>query len=170
MRGSMKRASVFGTIFLALFGLPFLGMGLAFMFQSASRGGTQGWMGTIFGLFFACIGLLVIAMAVLGFRIGKQQDAAKAANSDKPWLWRKDWAEGRANGGDPRANIAAWVFAAFWDVMSSLVVYMALPKLFQGGDPKAILAAIFPLAGIFITAFAVRGTLRLWRYGRTAFL
>ena len=77
---TMKRASIFAAIFLGLFGLPFLGMGLAFMFQSASRGGTQGWMGAIFGLFFACIGLLLITMAVVGVRISKQQDAARAAN------------------------------------------------------------------------------------------
>ena len=165
----MKRASIFGAIFLALFGLPFLGMGLAFMFQSASRGGTQGWMGAIFGLFFACIGLLLIAMAVAGVRIGKQQDAVRAANPDKPWLWRKDWAEGRANGRDPRANITAWVFTAFWDVMSVFLAFTVLPKLLKGEDLKAILAAVFPLAGIIITAFAIRGTLRIWRYGRTSF-
>jgi hypothetical protein len=165
----MKRASIFAAICLGLFGLPFLGMGLAFMFQSASRGGTQGWMGAIFGFFFACIGLLLIAMAVAGVRISKQQDAARAANPDKPWLWRKDWAEGRANGRDPRANITAWVFTAFWDVMSALVAFTVLPNLIKDGDLKVILAATFPLAGIFITAFAARGTLRIWRYGRTSF-
>jgi hypothetical protein len=165
----MKRASIFAAIVLGLFGLPFLGMGLAFTFQSPSRGGTQGWMGAIFGLFFACIGLLLITMAVAGFRMGEQQDAARSANPDKPWLWRKDWAEGRANGSDPRANISAWVFTAFWDAMSAFVAFTVLPKLLKDGDPKTILAAIFPLAGIFITAFAVRSTLRIWRYGRTSF-
>ena len=165
----MKRASIFAAIFLGLFSLPFLGMGLAFMFQSASRGGTQGWMGAIFGLFFACIGLLLMTAAIMGVRMGKQQDAARSANPDKPWLWRKDWAEGRANGGDPRANITAWVLTAFWDVMSAFIAFTVLPKLLRDGDPKILLVAIFPLARIFITGFAIRATLRIWRYGRTAF-
>jgi len=165
----MKRASIFAAILPSIFGLPFLGMGLVFMFQSALRGGTQSWMGITFGLLFACIGLLLITMAVVGVRTGKQQDAARAANPDKPWLWRKDWAEGRVNGGDPRATITAWVFTAFWDVISAFLAFTVLPKLLKDSDPKAILGAIFPLAGILITGFAVRGTLRIWRYGRTSF-
>ena len=82
-------------------------------------------------------------MAVVGSRISKQQEAVKAANPDKPWLWRKDWAEGKANGGDPRANITAWVLTAFWDFMSALVAFKVLPKLLKNGDPKALLAAYF---------------------------
>lgn len=165
----MQRASIFATIFLMVFASPFLGMGLFFAFTAASRGGPQAWVGILFGLFFACIGSGLMIAAIGGYRLLKQQDAVRAANPDKPWLWRKDWAEGRATGGDPRANITAWVFTGFWDVMSGFVALTVLPKLLRDGDPKALLAAIFPLAGIFITAFAVRGTLRIWRYGRTSF-
>jgi hypothetical protein len=165
----MKGASISGAIVLTLFGLPFLGMGVAFMWQSAGRGASQGWIGVIFGAFFAGIGLLLITAAVEGVRMGKQQAATRAANPDKPWLWRKDWAEGRANGGDPRANIAAWIFTAFWDVLSGMFAFTVLPKLLNAGDPKAILAAILPLAGIAITAFTLRGTMRIRKYGRTSF-
>ena len=165
----MRGYSVVAAIFLSLFGLPFLGMGLFFAFTSFLRGGPQGWMGVVFGLFFACIGLGLIIASVVGFRISKQQDELKAANPDKPWLWRKDWAEGRANGGDPRANITAWVFTGFWDLLSVLIAFNVLPKAVESGDPKALLILLLPAAGIFITALAVRGTLRIWRYGRTSF-
>lgn len=126
-------------------------------------------MGSLFGLFFACIGVLFLTAAFLGVRKGKQQDAARAANPDKPWLWRKDWAEEKVKGGDPRANITAWVFTAFWDVMSVFLAFTVLPGLLRESDPKVILVAIFPLAGVFITGFAVRGSLRIWRYGTTSF-
>ena len=165
----MRSSSIIGAILLTLFGLPFLGMGLFFAFASASRGGPQAWIGVVFGLFFACIGLGLMSASIVGVRISKQQDELKAANPDKPWLWRKDWAEGRANGGDPRANITAWVFTGFWDFVSIFVASNVLPKLLKDGDPKALLVLIFPLAGVFITALAVRGTLRIWRYGRTSF-
>src|ERR1700688_114775 len=103
----MRSSSMIAAIFLALFGLPFLGMGLFFAFASASRGGPQAWIGVVFGLFFACIGLGLMSASIVGARISKQLDELKATNPDKPWLWRKDWAEGKANGGDPRANITA---------------------------------------------------------------
>jgi len=165
----MRSSSIIPVVFLTLFGLPFLCMGLLFAYTSASRGGPQAWIGVIFGLFFACIGLGLMSMGVLGARISKQQEEVKAANPGKPWLWRKDWAEGRANGADPRANVTAWVFAGLWDFLSAVVAFSALPKLLKNSDPKVLLFLIFPLAGVFITAFAVRGTLRIWRYGRTWF-
>ncbi len=165
----MQRSSIFGAIFLALFGTPFLGMGLFFAFQSASRGGPQAWVGILIGLFFACIGLGLIVGSIAGLRISKQQAAVQAANPDKPWLWRKDWAEGKAQGRDPRANVTAWFFTVFWDVISGFVTVTAMPKLLMDRDPKVFLVAIFPLAGIILTAFTVRGTLRIWRYGRTVF-
>ena len=165
----MRSSSLLGAILLALFGLPFLGMGLFFAFVSASRGGPQAWIGVVFGLFFACIGLGLMSTSIVGLRISKQQDELKAANPDKPWLWRKDWAEGRANGGDPRANITAWVFTGFWDFVSIFVASNVLPKLLKNGDPKALLVLIFPIVGVFITALTLRGTLRIWRYGRTSF-
>jgi hypothetical protein len=165
----MRSSSIIGAILLTLFGLPFLGMGLFFASVSASRGGPQAWIGVVFGLFFACIGLGLMSASIVGVRLSKQQDELKAANPDKPWLWRKDWAEGRANGGDARTNITAWVLTGFWDFVSIFVASNVLPKLLRNGDPKALLVLIFPLAGVFITALAVRGTLRIWRYGRTTF-
>ncbi len=165
----MRSSSIIGAIFLTLFGLPFLSMGLFFAFASASRGGPQSWIGVVFGLFFACIGLGLISLSIVGVWISKQQDALKAANPDKPWLWRKDWAGGRANGRDPRANITAWVFTGFLDLMSVLVAFSVLPELLKNGDPKALLALILPLAGLIITALTIRGTLRIWRYGKTSF-
>lgn len=165
----MQRASIFATVFLLVFASPFLGMGLFFAFTAASRGGPQASIGVIMGLFFACIGAGLMAAAIGGYRLLKQQDAMRAANPDKPWLWRKDWAEGRATGGDPRANITAWVFTAFLDAISLFIAVTVLPKLLQDGDPKVLLVLILPLAGVIVTAFTIRGTLRIWRYGRTSF-
>ena len=165
----MQRNSIVGAVFLSLFGMPFLGMGLFFAYTAASRGGSQAAIGVTLGLFFACIGAGLIVAAIGGYRLLNQQNATRAANPDKPWLWRKDWAEARVKGGDPRSNITLWVFTAFWDFISAFVAFNVLPKLLQSGDPKALLVLIFPLAGVIVTTVAVRGTLRIWRYGRTAF-
>ena len=166
----MHRSNLAGAVFLGLFGLPFAGMGLAFAF-TAARSGTNmpGLFGILFGAFFACIGFGLMAVAVFGYRKANQQSALEEATPDKPWLWREDWASGRASGGDPKANITMWVFAAFWDLISIAATAAVLPKLLNGGDLRASLVLVFPLAGIFITAMAIRGTIRIQRFGPTSF-
>jgi hypothetical protein len=166
----MQRPSIAGSLFLGIFGLPFAGMGLVFAFVSL-RAGTNmpGLAGFVFGMFFACIGFGLIAAAIFGYRKLNQQADLRDASPDKPWVWREDWAAGRANGSDPRANITLWVFTAFWDFISITIAVSVLPRLLAQGDLRALLVLIFPIAGIFITGFAVRGTLRTMRYGRTSF-
>ena len=165
----MQRNSIAGAVFVSLFAMPFLGMGLFFAYTSASRGGPQAGLGVTLGLFFACIGGVLIVAAISGYRLLKQQAATRAANPDKPWLWRNDWAEARVKGSDPRANITLWVVTAFWDFISGFLTFGVLPKLLAGNDPKALLLLAFPVVGVILTAFAVRGTLRVRRYGRTTF-
>ena len=166
----MQRSNLAGAIFLGLFGLPFAGMGLAFAF-TAARSGTNmpGLIGVLFGAFFACIGFGLMTAAVVGYKKANQQSALEEATPDKPWLWREDWASGRANGGDPKANITMWVFTAFWDFISIAATVAVFPKLVNGGDLRALLVFLFPVAGIFITAMAVRGTIRIQRFGPTSF-
>jgi len=166
----MQRSNLAGAIFLGLFGLPFTGMGLAFAF-TAARSGTNmpGLIRVLFGAFFACIGFGLMTAAVVGYKKANQQSALEEATPDKPWLWREDWASGRANGGDPKANITMWVFTAFWDFISIAATVAVFPKLVNGGDLRALLVFLFPVAGIFITAMAVRGTIRIQRFGPTSF-
>ncbi len=165
----MPRYSIAGAVILSLFATPFVAIGLFFAYTAATRGGPQGWVGVLFGVVFACIGIGLITLAVGGLRYSKQQAALRATNPDKPWLWRKDWADARVYGGSPRTNITVWVFTAIWDFICGFLTFGILPKLLQGGDPRALIVLIFPIAGLFITGFAIRGTLRIRRYGRTSF-
>ena len=168
----MQRPSIAGTVILCLFGLPFAGLGLFFAVVSASppnSGKPNAWIGVALGLLFTCIGFGLMAAALFGYRKAKQQSDLQDANPDTPWIWKPDWAAGRANGSNVNANIVAWVFTAIWDAISFPLAITLLPKLLSQGDLRALLVLIFPLAGIAMTAFAVRGTLRALRYGRTAF-
>jgi hypothetical protein len=166
----MQRPSIAGSVFIGIFGLPFAGMGLAFAILSArSATNMVGWVGIIFGLFFACIGFGLMAGAVFGYKKLSQQAALQEASPDKPWVWREDWAAGRANGSDPRVNITVWFFTLFWDFISIFISGAVLPKLLAQGDLRAVLVLIFPIAGVLITGFAIRGTMRTMRYGRTSF-
>ena len=169
----MQTGSKIGFAIVGIFGIPFLLMGLFFAAttgQAASNGnGPIAYAGVMFGLFFAAIGLGLIALAIGGYKSALRKDAIKSANPDSPWLWREDWATGKSNGKSSAANITLWVFAIFWDVISFTVAAIVMPKLISTGDLRMLLVFLFPLIGTILTAIAVVGTIRARRFGRTSF-
>ena len=59
----------------------------------------------------------------------------------------------------------AWVFTAFWNLISSPVGFLGVRAAIQEGKPAALLALLFPLVGIGLLIWAVRSTLRYRKYG-----
>jgi hypothetical protein len=169
---NMQKASLGGAIFLSLFGLPFLVMGLVFaskMLDAARTGSQPGAvLGVVFGGFFVCIGLGLMALAVTSYRGARRQQAKVAAGPGSPWLWRDDWAAGRSNGKNIGGNVALWGFAIFWDAISFPAAALALPKA-MAGNLVLLIVLIFPLVGIILTVAAALGTMRARRFGRTSF-
>lgn len=168
----MQKSSIFGAIFLGLFGLPFLGFGVVFMvkmMQVAATGtNPNAYLGVAFGLVFACIGLGLEALAVASVRYSKKQAAVVAANPGAPWMWRDDWAAGRADGKRAAANVTFWVFAGFWDLISFPAAAAAIPKI-TAGQTQLLFVMIFPIIGIGLTSFAALSTMRSRRFGQTSF-
>lgn len=168
----MQKASIAGSIFIGIFGIPFFALGLLFaskMADAARQGSDKGaYLGIAFGTLFACIGLGLMALAIGTYRYGKKQQALVTAHPGAPWLWRSDWAAGRSKGNSGTGNIALWVFAIFWDAISFPAAALTLPKL-MAGDLRLIFVMIFPVVGIILTVVAVIGTMRAQRFGGTSF-
>lgn len=59
----------------------------------------------------------------------------------------------------------AWVFTAFWNLISFPVGFLGVRAAIQEGKPAALLALLFPLVGIGLLIWAVRSTLRYRKYG-----
>src|SRR5258708_13257068 len=87
----MPQPSKGAAVFLTLFGLPFLGAGLAFIYaQLVSRDNftaTSTVAAVVFGLVFASIGGGLIYAAIGGYGRGKKQAAGEDAHPLSPWLW-----------------------------------------------------------------------------------
>lgn len=168
----MDRNTKLGGLFLGLFALPFVGFGL-FAFASAVRQMTKGtgdsklWMLMIFGLVFAGIGLGLLLAVIFGGRILQQQQRAQAEHPAEPWLWRKDWAQGRIKGGTQSGMIGAWIFAVLWNLISAPVLIF-LPQAAAKG-PIAYVGLIFPVAGGFLLVRAIRLTMAYLEFGTTWF-
>jgi len=88
----MTQPSKGASIFLTLFGLPFLGGGLAFIYaRLLSRGNFDAFdifASIMFGSVFVFIGGGLIYAAFCGYGLLKQQAAREESNPLSPWLWR----------------------------------------------------------------------------------
>ena len=157
---------------LFVFGLPFASFGLIALSTAIRRmltGTSKGpvWLGLIFGIVFSGIGLGLMFAAILGGRFLKRQQRAQAEHPAEPWLWREDWAQGRANSKTRPGMIGAWVFAALWNAVS-MPVLVFVPRA-AAKNPAAYVGLVFPVMGVFLLVRAIRLTLAYVEFGKTYF-
>jgi hypothetical protein len=158
---------------LVLFLLPFASVGIFTAIQALRSALAHDWgqagFFSIFALTFGGVGIGGIIGALKGKKRLEEQEALRAANADTPWLWRGDWAAGRA---DDATRQTAWFtlgFAALWNLISFPAAFLAVREAVQKGNHAALIALLFPLIGVGLLVWAVRSTLRLRRYGVSRF-
>lgn len=168
MGSSVSKA---GFVFVVLFAMPFIGMGLFFAITFAkaahSSGNPTGYFGAVFGLAFATIGLGLVAGAILGYRKAKEEEKLRLTYPDSPWMWRSDWEKGKAASKRKAGSAALWVVAIFINAIVLAVSY-TIPRTYKF-DPRFGLLVAFGLVGILMTVLAARETIRKHRFGTTWF-
>jgi hypothetical protein len=169
----MTQPSKAAAAFLAVFGLPFLGGGLFFMYaQLVSRGNftsADTILGVMFGSVFAFIGGGFLYAAIGGYRRLQKQAAIEESNPLSPWLWRTDWAGRRAESLNKKSEIISWVFCILCNLITVPFLGKVAPKLARAGDPRVFLLLGFSLMGLILLANAVRATIRHRSFGNTYF-
>ena len=122
--GSMARVLIPVPInrgYTVLFLLPFVGFG-AFVFVRGLRSLVNGDMPrgeaigiVVFGIVFAVVPLAVmwaqhkkvVALAVMWMKAQSE----RKAHVENPWLWKKEWADGRVRSGSRAGVVIIWVFS-----------------------------------------------------------
>ena len=170
----MVQPSKVAAVFVFVFGLPFFGFGLfaAFAFLTSSpavHNNTNPVAGAIFGSVFALIGAGLVFGAVYGYQKLKENEAAKAANPNSPWLWQPDWASGRALSLSRNSAIGWWIGTVLASMIAVPIVTTALPPLLSNSDPKALILIGLCLFPAILLVGALRATIRRERYGKTYF-
>ena len=169
----MTQPSKGAAVFLTLFGLPFMGMGLAFIYaQIVSRGNFQPQQtiaAVLFGSVFVFIGGALIYAAIGGYSRLKKQAAIEAANPLSPWLWRTDWALRRAESQNKKSEILFWVLAILCNMVTLPFLFSVVPNLIRTNDPRVFLVLGFNLIGATLIVKAVRTTMQHHRFGDTYF-
>lgn len=170
----MAQPSKAGAVLLFLFGLPFFGLGLAFalaflsFFPSAHKNGNP-ITGAAFGFAFALIGLGLMIGAVFGYRKSKQDQATKDANPDSPWLWRSDWASGKALSQRRNTVFGWWIGTVITSMIILPIAIGTVPNAARNSDPKALVPLGFCVVPFILLVGALRATIRRERYGTTYF-
>jgi hypothetical protein len=157
---------------LALFALPFIAGGGFFAIVSYRSLNDpkfhNPWVGVLVGSGLFLLGCVIVAAGIGGMKKTRQLKAIQEANPGQPWLWRKDWAQGRALGRTGGSAISTWVFALLWTGGSALPVYFFFQNPTPSRNPWApLFVALFPLIGICLLTWASLQTLRLARFGKT---
>lgn len=171
-RSGSGKSNAMGAGCLILFAVPFAGFGvfaLVLGVRELSRGKVKdGLFLGMFGLVFSGVGFGLMAAAVYGARNSKKQQALQQSHPDEPWRWRTDWAEGRIEAGTRAAVLFPWIFALFWNGVSS-GVWFVLPRELARGNRLVLIALLFPLIGVGLLIWAVRATIRFRRFGKSFF-
>jgi hypothetical protein len=163
-----------GTLVVCLFALPFAGFGLFALSQGIRLAidgtvGSQVWPPLIFGVVFSGVGFGLIYLTLWGSKLLQRQNRIQVEHPTEPWLWREDWAQGRANSKTRPGMIAGWVFAVFWNAVSMPIAFLVLPAAAKQKGPIVYLALIFPGIGIFLLISAIRKTIAYFEFGKTFF-
>jgi hypothetical protein len=168
----MTRPSKGAAVFLTLFGLPFLGAGLAFIYKQLVDRGDHTAFQTIaailFGSIFAFIGGGLIYGAVRGYGLLTQQAAREEASPLSPWLWRTDWAARRAESQNKKSAVVLWVIAVLCNLLT-LPFLLGMAQVESSRNPVVFLLLGFNLLGAILIVNAARASIRRRRFGDTYF-
>ena len=122
----------------------------------------------LFGLVFGGAGFGIMAAALYGGRISREQETLRQQYPDEPWRWRKEWATGVISANTKGKMIATFIFAAFWNLISAPMLFV-VPGEVWNGNYAALIGLLFPLVGVGAIAVAVYLALQWRRYGATVF-
>jgi hypothetical protein len=154
---------------LMLFLMPFAGVGVVTAGLAVQRAAAGNWREalfySVFALTFGGVGLGGIAAALAGSRKVKDQEALESKYPDQPWLWRQDWASGRIGDANRSTVLTAWIFAAFWNLVSFPGAFFGVYGALKEGNHVGLFALLFPLVGIGLLVWAARATIRYRKYG-----
>ena len=155
---------------LVLYLLPFAGFGV-FAFVMGLRSLLNGDMpkgeaiGMIaFGLVFA-----IVPFAVMGAKQKKKAKSDRNAQVENPWLWKREWAEGRIRAGSRVAMIAMWAFSLVFSGFCIPIIQNFFSPSGDKGTPAIIFGGLFILASCGLLYGAGYMTVRWFKYGQSYF-
>lgn len=118
-----------------------------------------------FGLAFGGIGINLFLNYFSSRATARYMAEARAIHKDAPWLWRKDWADGKIKSRIKGWLKFVWYFAFLWNCVS-IPIAMMIPEALEKGGGEVFLLCLFPAVGLALLAWAFERTIRWRKFGR----
>jgi hypothetical protein len=153
-----------------LFLLPFCAVGVFMGIRTILEllKGSTDWeqiiLSTVFALLFGGVGFGLMVVAFKAKKDHEREEELKKRHPDEPWLWRKDWAEGKIRSSSRKEMAMAWALTAFVLFISVPLVPAVIDEAGKGGK-AALVGLVFPLIGLGLLTWAIRATIRWKRFG-----
>jgi hypothetical protein len=166
---SSKPGQRVATGCLVAFMLPFFAAGLLAVslgIRTLLRGGAnvQSMVPITVGLIFIGVSTLILSTAMFGMRTARANAEQRDRNPDKPWLWRKEWADGVIVSHDSAKSMTFALFALFWNAIAIPSAWIAIERNAYRETPIVLVVLIFPLVGVFLFITAAYQLLRALKY------
>jgi len=128
------------------------------------RGVRWGLVGfkSIFILVFGGVGF---GLLIAAWRAPREKERTDPVYAGRPWLLNDDWQSPAIRSNAKAALWAAWMFAVFWNAISSVAPFLAWREIVEKDNWVGLVALLFPLVGIGLLVWAVRRTLEWRRFG-----
>lgn len=82
-------------------------------------------------------------------------------------MWRPEWAGGHILCSNRQAVLVAWVFTAFWNLISFPLAVLQFPEILRDEGPVAFLILMFPLIGLILCVWSIQATIRWKKFGKS---
>lgn len=123
----------------------------------------------LLGTVAASIGFVALILGISGKREAIKAVGKNAELEEKPWLRRKDWAEGQIRSTSKKAVLLLWIFVFFWCFGSAAISVVVVPWQWHQGNRAVLMALVFPVIGLALIVFGFWTTLAWRRFGRAVF-
>jgi hypothetical protein len=127
------------------------------------------WFPLLFGTVFSVIGFGLLYLALTGSKRMARQKQVQSVHPGEPWMWRADWAQGRANSAIRGSLAGVWIAAVLWNLCVFPYVWAVSPSAFYRNPAAALFLLPFVAAGLFLLFRAVRTTIAALEFGTTYF-
>jgi hypothetical protein len=116
-----------------------------------------------------CGGLIALIFGINAKKMALKAATLKPSTDEKPWLKRKDWAAGRIVPSSRKAVLLLWILVVFWCLAMGVISLVVLVPELHRSHHIALIALIFPVAGLAVLIFTINTTLAWRRFGQSVF-
>ncbi|MBN2591698.1 MAG: DUF3592 domain-containing protein [Sedimentisphaerales bacterium] len=123
----------------------------------------------IFMLAFGGFGYGLFFAALLGIGKTRKEDQLKSQYQNEPWLWKTPWKEGIIHSQSKTKLAGSIIFALFWNLVSSPILFI-IPGELHKGNKLVLIALIFPIVGLGLAIWVIRNIIAWRKFGDSTFV